>query len=372
MRRRHRPSSACNFIATFVPSSSNSSDVVRAADAADRRRPAAARYRARSHRPRPRRARRCRRAPPRSARRHSAPCRARSPAARNGSIAGIGCSRNGIVAAPSPIMSRRGDHRVHAAASPAPRVASIARMRPCATGLRRIAACSMPAGSKSSTILPAAAQEAQILDALDRAADERVRSRCAHAGSCPRLAGRRRARRAPPRRSGHSRCSGRYCRTAPRGCAPRRRPALRSAARARSSACPACRSRIAARDACGTTACNGVSPSSLRQAFDRDDLAPSACAASIRQERTASPSTMTVQAPQTPCSQPRCVPVSLSRARRQSASVSARLDIDRDRLAIDRRNATWHCSSASPAGRGAQARARQSAEQARGGSRRGA
>src|SRR5262249_111335 len=46
---------------------------------------------------------------------------------------------------------------------------------------------------------------------------------------------------------------------------------------------------------------------------------PSACAASIRQERTATPSTITVQAPHTPCSQPTCVPVSFSSRRRQSA-----------------------------------------------------
>ena len=39
-------------------------------------------------------------------------------------------------------------------------------------------------------------------------------------------------------------------------------------------------------------------------------LAPCACTASIRQDRTMSPSTRTVQAPQTPCSQPTWVPVS--------------------------------------------------------------
>jgi hypothetical protein len=36
---------------------------------------------------------------------------------------------------------------------------------------------------------------------------------------------------------------------------------------------------------------------------------PAACTANIRQERTASSSTMTVQVPQTPCSQPILVPV---------------------------------------------------------------
>ena len=41
----------------------------------------------------------------------------------------------------------------------------------------------------------------------------------------------------------------------------------------------------------------------------------------MRQERAGSPSTSTVHAPQTPCSQPRCVPVSRRSSRRKSASV---------------------------------------------------
>src|SRR6516225_7569434 len=49
---------------------------------------------------------------------------------------------------------------------------------------------------------------------------------------------------------------------------------------------------------------------------------PSACTAKTRQLRTACPSSMTVHAPQTPCSQPRCVPVSWQRSRRKSARVS--------------------------------------------------
>ena len=48
---------------------------------------------------------------------------------------------------------------------------------------------------------------------------------------------------------------------------------------------------------------------------------PAAWTASIRHERTARPSTMTVHAPQTPCSQPTWVPVRLRSSRRKSASV---------------------------------------------------
>src|ERR1700733_5276173 len=49
-------------------------------------------------------------------------------------------------------------------------------------------------------------------------------------------------------------------------------------------------------------------------------LWPSACAESIRQERTATPSKITVQAPHTPCSQPTCVPASRRSWRRKSLS----------------------------------------------------
>ena len=47
----------------------------------------------------------------------------------------------------------------------------------------------------------------------------------------------------------------------------------------------------------------------------------SACTANIRQDRTGSPPTMTVQAPHTPCSQPRWVPVWPQFSRIASASV---------------------------------------------------
>src|ERR1700722_1257458 len=49
-------------------------------------------------------------------------------------------------------------------------------------------------------------------------------------------------------------------------------------------------------------------------------LWPSTCAANIRQERTAAPSTITVQAPHTPCSQPTWVPASKRSWRRKSFS----------------------------------------------------
>src|SRR5579884_2671617 len=48
--------------------------------------------------------------------------------------------------------------------------------------------------------------------------------------------------------------------------------------------------------------------------------APSACTANIRQERTVRPFIKIVQAPQTPCSQPTCVPVRRRSSRMKSTS----------------------------------------------------
>ena len=58
--------------------------------------------------------------------------------------------------------------------------------------------------------------------------------------------------------------------------------------------------------------CSGVRSRSSDRPSTVTILAPSACTASIRHDRTAAPSTRTVQAPHTPCSQPRCVPVNRS------------------------------------------------------------
>ena len=78
--------------------------------------------------------------------------------------------------------------------------------------------------------------------------------------------------------------------------------------------CSALRSRNAA---CRSA----ISPLSDSPSMVSTD-ASCACTASIRQERTISPLTRTVQAPQTPCSQPTCVPVSCRCSRRKSARLS--------------------------------------------------
>src|SRR4051794_5040134 len=68
--------------------------------------------------------------------------------------------------------------------------------------------------------------------------------------------------------------------------------------------------------------CTGVSVvASLHRPSTVVISLPAAWTPNIRHERTASPSTRIVQAPQTPCSQPRCVPVSPRSSRRVSASV---------------------------------------------------
>ena len=105
----------------------------------------------------------------------------------------------------------------------------------------------------------------------------------------------------------------------------------------RSSGSPACRSRTAARARAGTPpgadaarSAAGARPSTVVTS------APSAWTASIRHERTGSPSSRTVQAPQTPCSQPTCVPVRPSSWRRKSDEQQARLDLARVLAAVHR------------------------------------
>ena len=68
----------------------------------------------------------------------------------------------------SAVMTARTPGRVSAAD------ASIERMRPCATALRRIDGVQRAGARHVIDILAAAAQEAQVLQPLDRAADEGV------------------------------------------------------------------------------------------------------------------------------------------------------------------------------------------------------
>src|SRR2546428_3825623 len=80
--------------------------------------------------------------------------------------------------------------------------------------------------------------------------------------------------------------------------------------------CSACASRKAACRGWRSAPPPGVRPSTVVSST------PSACTASIRQERTGSPSSSTVQAPHTPCSQPTCVPLSPRSWRRKSLTRS--------------------------------------------------
>src|SRR5437763_2147085 len=66
--------------------------------------------------------------------------------------------------------------------------------------------------------------------------------------------------------------------------------------------------------------CSGLSPSAGVSPSIVVTVAPSHCTASSKQARALSPSTSTVQAPHTPCSQPTWVPVSPRSSRRKSLS----------------------------------------------------
>src|SRR5215210_3187577 len=78
--------------------------------------------------------------------------------------------------------------------------------------------------------------------------------------------------------------------------------------------CSACASRNAA--------CNGVSSRPPASPSTVWRSAPSTCTAKTRHDRTADPSSRTVHAPQTPCSQPTWVPVKPSVCRMKSESSS--------------------------------------------------
>ena len=62
---------------------------------------------------------------------------------------------------------------------------------------------------------------------------------------------------------------------------------------------------------------------------------PEACTAKVRQERPALPSISTVQAPQTPCSQPTWVPVRPELVAEEIGEEQANADVAFDLLAVD-------------------------------------
>ena len=125
---------------------------------------------------------------------------------------------------------------------------------------------------------------------------------------------------APRRGSCGSRCSGRARRRARPSPAPRPAAASRPAIRSPPSACPACRCRIAPRHGAGRRAAArrpcGVAarPSTVVTAR------PAAWASGTRQAQAWAPSSSTVQAPQSPASQPTLVPVRPSWSRSTALS----------------------------------------------------
>ena len=113
-------------------------------------------------------------------------------------------------------------------------------------------------------------------------------------------------------------------------------PGSRRAARASSSASPACRIRTAARAARGTPCWIGSSsPFNLERLHGLQGVARRLIAARIVHDLTGSPSIRTTQAPQLDVSQPQCVPVRPSVSRMKCTSREPRLDIVRHTLAVD-------------------------------------
>ncbi len=136
---------------------------------------------------------------------------------------------------------------------------------------------------------------------------------------------RRARRRAPPRRSCGSRCSGTARRpSASSTCCFGGIGMARQQRRWRPSACPACRCRTAPHRARGTRAAGGTarrrcaSPSTVSHA---PSLRPARRPPG--RSRPGAPSSSTVQAPQSPALQPTLVPVRPSRSRSTSDSALA-------------------------------------------------
>ena len=291
------------------------------------RRRAASRTRPRPGRTRPRRARATRPRPRPRPRPRGGPCPSAGCGARRGEgrcpAPGSACGRATASGCRRPrpaVTTASTPGRARAAAASSRR-----RMRAWACGLRTMAACATPGISRSSTNVPRPREQAGVLAARHGRADvaaprraHRGRRRhrvggaaCARghegqhgvdhalvAGAAAQMPGERLADLASVG-SGSSRSAAVSDMRMPPVQKPHWTPWWRT-----------------------NSACNGLSALGIRsQALDRLDGLPSACTASIKHPRTASPSTSTVHAPQTPCSHPTCVPVRRSCSRRRSTSV---------------------------------------------------
>ena len=97
----------------------------------------------------------------------------------------------------------------------------------------------------------------------------------------------------------------------------------------------ACRCRTAARRSRGTSAAAGAACRPCAMPSMVSIVLPSASTPSTRQEQTRRPSTVTVQAPQSPEPQPSLLPVRPSSSRSTSSSVCVGVAEELDRLAVD-------------------------------------
>ena len=227
---------------------------------------------------------------------------------------------------------RRARHRRRSRRAPPPRAATrAARTRHPPTGRPSRGAPSRAGCRGRPRRARPARRRARRRSARPAAAARRSRipgnassSGCrSHASSsdCARFTGLglRNASRHPRsrRRSARSRCSGRggrrACRRSPRATAVRAR-----AGRRRPSGCPGVQKPHWSAWWRLNASWSGESIASPASDSTVSTVEPSAWTASRQQPRTETPSRRTVHAPQTPCSQPTCVPVRPRRWRRKS------------------------------------------------------
>ena len=126
-------------------------------------------------------------------------------------------------------------------------------------------------------------------------------------------------RAAPPRRCSGSRCSGTGCRRSPRAPPPRSAGVLR-AARRRLVMNPGVQKPHCRPWHSWKACCTGAGRRRAAAALDGGDLVAVGRHGEASGRSGRRPSTSTVHAPQTPCSQPTCVPVSPRSWRRKSDS----------------------------------------------------
>ena len=194
---------------------------------------------------------------------------------------------------------------------------SIETMRACACGLRSVAPCNIPGTLRS---LEYANSPLTLGTPSGRSTISPMRPRT----SCVVL-----TRATPPRpgvrprRCARSRCNGRGCPTAPRGCRPRSATGRCSSSATVATTRPGVQKPHCTAPAATNARCTACSRPSVASPSTVTTSRPSACAPCTRQAHTSCPSRSTEQEPHSPSSQAPLAPGRSSRSRSTNSRLSA-------------------------------------------------